>query len=152
MHGPKPPKPDSKDVHIPSTLRQRLEEETAGPAMRYRVKTIIAVKDSGLPIFHLELEKDQPDADTANLLSGLTSALWMYASTATSQDIQEISLEDDKVVFLEEKETETIIGVIAERTTPSAVLRTIAQEVCDLLVDQYYEMLKFSQVQTDDTK
>ncbi|MFQ5981275.1 MAG: GTP-binding protein [Candidatus Heimdallarchaeota archaeon] len=149
-------KPDSKatakDIIIPSSLKRKLDEETAKPAMRYRIKTVVAVKSSGLPIFNLNLETpEDTDEETTNLISGLTSALWLYASQATDQEIQELSLEDDKVFFLQEKETEAIIGVVAEKTVPIAIPRTIAQEVSELLTGRFSAFLKLDVVEVSET-
>ncbi|MHA2232409.1 MAG: Rab family GTPase, partial [Candidatus Hodarchaeales archaeon] len=79
------------------------------------------------------------------------SALWLYASQATDQEIQELSLEDDKVFFLQEKETEAIIGVVAEKTVPIAIPRTIAQEVSDLLTGRFSAFLKLDVVEVSET-
>lgn len=142
----------AKDIIIPSFLKRKLDEETTKPAMRYRVKTVVAVKSSGIPIFHLDLEQlDDIDDETTNLISGLTSALWLFASQATSQDIQELSLEDDKVFFLQEKETEAIIGVVAEKTVPRAVTIAIAQDVCELLTGQFSAFLKLDAIEVSET-
>ncbi len=151
--GPKPAsKATAKDIIIPSSLKRRLEEETEKPAMRYRIKSVVAVKKSGLPIFTLNLESpEEEDEGAANLISGLTSALWLYASQATDQNIQELSLEDDKVFFLQEKETGTIIGVVAEKTVPIAVPRNIAQEVSDLLTSRFSAFLKLDVVDLSET-
>ncbi|MHA2497076.1 MAG: Rab family GTPase, partial [Candidatus Hodarchaeales archaeon] len=149
--GPKPPsKATAKDIIIPSSLKRKLEEESEKPAMRYRIKSVVAVKRTGLPIFNLNLESPEDvDEGAASLISGLTSALWLYASQATDQDIQELSLEDDKVFFLQE--SGAIIGVVAEKTVPIAVPRTIAQEVSDLLTSRFSAFLKLDVVDLSET-
>jgi small GTP-binding protein len=135
---------------ILKSLKRKLAVQTEKPLLaKYRIKSIIAVKDSGLPLFHVDLEKQETSAETTNRLAGLTSALHSFASEAVQQEIQELSLEDDKVFFLQEKETEAIIGVVAEKTVPSSILKRITIEICELLVSS--EILKSKHVELTET-
>lgn len=157
IDGPDPTKEKSSsishaDFSIPPSLTKKLETESHKPsALQHRIKSVIAVKESGLPLFHIDFETET-DVESTSVLAGLTSALTMYASQAVRQDIQELSLEDDKVVFLSEKATGMILGVVAEKTVPSSILRTIATESFDLISSRYSEILEQKHVQESETE
>ncbi|MFW9917041.1 MAG: Rab family GTPase [Candidatus Thorarchaeota archaeon] len=137
------------DFSIPPSLKKKLETETQQPAaLELPIKSVIAVKESGLPLFHIDFETET-DAESTSVLAGLTSALTTYASQAVRQEIQELSLEDDKVVFL--SAAGLIFGVVAEKTVPSSILRTIATESFDLISTRYSEMLTQKHVHESET-
>ena len=136
------------DDSITRTLVTRLETTEREITGKYRIKAVIAVKDSGLPLFHLNLERQDIDIEKTNLISGLMSALWMYASQVVQQEIKEIFLEDDKVVFRTESNGKAILAVIAEKAVPSSILTVIANDVCNLLFNEYSQAIKFTYTET----
>lgn len=141
--------PSRADFVIPPSLKKKLETESGEPsALQLPIKSVIAVKESGLPLFHIDFETET-DAESTSVLAGLTSALTTYASQTVHQEIQELSLEDDKVVFL--SAIGIIFGVVAEKTVPSSILRTIATESFDLISSQYSEILTDRHVQESET-
>jgi small GTP-binding protein len=140
------------DFSIPPSLKKKLETESPKPsALQLPIKSVIAVKESGLPLFHIDFETET-DAESTSVLAGLTSAITTYASQAVRQDIQELSLEDDKVVFLSDKATGMILGVVAEKTVPTSILKTIATESFDLVIEKYAEKLHQKHVQESETE
>lgn len=135
---------------ILKSLKKKLADQTQTRLLvKYRIKSLIAVKESGLPLFHINLEKQEPSAETTSTLAGLTSALHSFASEAVQQEIQELSLEDDKICFFREKESGTILGVVAEKTVPSSILKRITTEIYDLLANS--DILKSKIVEMTET-